>query len=59
MAEKKPSDSAQKLIAAMKEYRARLEKMSPEERAEQEAFEEAFAKKYLRLINDSMEDFES
>ena len=44
MAEKKPSDSAQKLIAAMKEYRAKVERMSPEERAAHEKKKQALAK---------------
>lgn len=44
MAEKKQNDSVQKMIAAMKEYRADLEKMSPEERAEHEKKKQAWAK---------------
>lgn len=44
MQEKKLSDSIEKGIAAMKEYKASLEKMSPKERSEHEKKKQAWAK---------------
>ena len=46
------------LKQALMDYHAKLERMSPEERAREEAICDAIAKKFLRLINDSLDDFE-
>lgn len=44
------------LKQALMDYHTELERMSPEERAKEEMYKEQIAKKFFRLINDSLDD---
>lgn len=58
MQEQKPRESVLKMMEALREYDAMLEKMTPEER-EKEEKRRKIADSFLRFTNDSLEDDET
>lgn len=54
MSEKKKNPLKEMLMA----YDRKLAQLSPEEQAKKAAEREAWAKKYLRLVNDNLDDLE-